>query len=133
MSLGERLREIRQSLPGKVNQTDFANMYPGVTRNQIKTYELDLVVPSDLFLSSVCDRTGYRFEWLKNGEEPKYQEDLPDSPGALAADLAAIFAQYPAISAVAQRVIPVMTPDDLAQLNALLDRIMGTKKEAPED
>ena len=126
----DRIKEIRKDYC--LTQTEFGERI-GATRSMIAVYETGRVTPDASKQLLICKTFGVNQEWLLTGEGPKHPEDFPDSPGALAADLAAIFAEYPAISAVAQRVIPVMTPDVLAQLNALLDRAMGTKKEAPED
>lgn len=130
MYIGERVKQLRNELG--LTQVEFGKRI-GTSGATISTTESGKTTPDNQTILLICKTFGVNQEWLLTGEGPKHPEDLPDSPGALSADLAAIFAQYPAINAVAQRVIPVMTPDVLAQLNALLDRVMGTKKEAPED
>lgn len=69
--LGDRIKEIRQSLG--VTQQEFANTI-GLKRNTIATYEMGKSLPSDRTISDICREFGVREEYLRNGEEPMFQE-----------------------------------------------------------
>lgn len=66
MTLGERIRKIRQAQQPKLSQTAFGES-TGVTRDQLKTYELDAVTAPDSYLRLLCLKYGVSYRWLKDG------------------------------------------------------------------
>lgn len=79
MTLGERIRAVRRSLPGKPSQEKFAEDL-GMTRGQIKQYELDIVVPTKDKLKLICSTYAISYRWLVEEvgpmEEPPSVENL---------------------------------------------------------
>lgn len=76
-TLGERIKEIRKSLPGKVSQTEFASML-SMSRDQLATYELDKVVPSPAAMQLMCTTFFISRTWLETGEGP--MSTAPETP-----------------------------------------------------
>lgn len=66
MTLGQRQRAIRLAQNPKPSQEEFGKTL-GATRTQVKTYELDIVIPSDSYLQLMAMKYGYSFIWLKEG------------------------------------------------------------------
>ncbi len=67
MTLGERIREIRQAQEPKLSQSSFGAA-TGVTRAQVATYELDTVIAPDSYLRLLSLKFGVSYAWLKKGE-----------------------------------------------------------------
>lgn len=81
-TLGERLKQIRTSLPKKTSQEAFAESLT-TTRAAYVKYEMDLVVPNEVFISHVCNVYDISPLWLKDGEGemkklPADDEELVD-------------------------------------------------------
>jgi transcriptional regulator with XRE-family HTH domain len=66
LALGERIREVRKSLPLKPSQTDFGVML-GLSRAQIKTYELNVVEAPESTIRLICREFSVDYDWLKTG------------------------------------------------------------------
>jgi transcriptional regulator with XRE-family HTH domain len=63
--MNERLKAIRASL--KLSQSKFAEeMF--VTRDVISNYEIGRVQPTDLFISTLCEKYRINEDWLRTGE-----------------------------------------------------------------
>ena len=71
MSIGERIRAVRKNLPKPTSQTEFGKIL-GLTRAQIKTYELDVVAVPESIIRLICREFGVSYEWLTDGFEPMY-------------------------------------------------------------
>lgn len=69
MTLGERIRKIRTSQDKKLSQESFAETL-GLTRAQIKTYELDTVHPGMSTLKLIAQTYNVRIEWLLEEDGP---------------------------------------------------------------
>lgn len=82
-SIGQRIKEIRTSLPGSVSQKAFAESM-GMTRSQLNSYERDDVTPSDAVIKLICMTYNINWLWLKSGEG----EMLEKSDSSLVAQLA---------------------------------------------
>jgi len=67
LTLGERVREVRKSQVPKLSQTEFA-VQLGLTRAQVKTYELDVVETPESTVRLICMKFGIAYDWLKTGE-----------------------------------------------------------------
>ena len=80
MTLGERQRAIRLAQVPKLSQTEFGEKM-GVSRTQVKTYELDIVVPPDSYLRWMATQFGYSYIWLKEGIGE--MEAIPDDAKTL--------------------------------------------------
>lgn len=107
MTLGERVRRIRTELPGKVTQTEFAEML-GVSRGEIANIEGDVLKkPSGKMplLLLICTKFNVREDWLLNEDgpmqhpEPETDTDiindlLADTDDPVAAGIKAIYKVY---------------------------------------
>lgn len=69
MTLGERIRKVRTSQNRKISQEAFADEL-GLTRAQIKTYELDTVQPGMNVLKLIAQTYNVRLDWLIDEEGP---------------------------------------------------------------
>ncbi|WP_102411367.1 helix-turn-helix domain-containing protein [Beduinella massiliensis] len=69
MTLGQRIKAIRKSLPGKITQSDFAKSL-GATREMITTYEIDKVCPPEAMIRLICRTYNISYLWLKDGTGP---------------------------------------------------------------
>lgn len=65
-TLGERLKIVRTSLPNKTSQEAFAESL-STTRAAYVKYEMDLVCPTEVFISHVCMTYDIDPIWLKDG------------------------------------------------------------------
>lgn len=65
MGIEERIKKVRKD--NGLNQADFGKSL-GVSRNVIKTYELSLVKPSEIFIDHLCVVYGINPEWIETGE-----------------------------------------------------------------
>lgn len=66
MTKGERIRAVRLAQSPKPSQEAFGEM-TGVTRAQIKTYELDAVEAPDSYLQLLALKFGVSYAWIKEG------------------------------------------------------------------
>jgi transcriptional regulator with XRE-family HTH domain len=69
--LKDRLKQVRNSLPGKITQEKFAQML-GTTRSAIATYETGVVVPKDQFLKLISKEFNINEAWLHDGKGDMY-------------------------------------------------------------
>lgn len=122
-----RIKELRKEL--KINQTEFGSKI-GATTTMISDYETGRVIPDESKQLLICKTFGVRIEWLKNGELPKYPEEVQNVPESLIPDLVGILNSYPAVLNVMQRVVRHMKPSDWERLNYLLDE--ASAKKDPE-
>lgn len=65
--IGERIKLVRTSLPGKVSQSAFAEAL-GTTRPVIANAELDRVDPSGSLIKLICTTFNVNEAWLRTGE-----------------------------------------------------------------
>lgn len=108
--MNDRIRRIRNDL--NMNQTDFGNEI-GATRAMVASYEGGKVVPDKPIRMLICQKFNVNESWLETGEGVPYKEGLiPALANALQA--------MPDVAAALERVLPRLTPHDLANLNELI-------------
>lgn len=108
----DRIRRIRKDL--NMNQTEFGNEI-GVTFAALSKYESGKVVPDKSIRLLICQKFNVNETWLETGEGVPYKEGLiPALANALQA--------MPDVAAALERVLPRLTPQDLANLNELIKR-----------
>ena len=106
----DRIRRIRKDL--NMNQTEFGNEI-GVTFAALSKYESGKVVPDKSIRLLICQKFNVNETWLETGEGVPYKEGLiPALANALQA--------MPDVAAALERVLPRLTPQDLANLNELI-------------
>lgn len=71
MNIGDRIKTIRNSLEGKVTQTDFGNRL-GVAREVITSYEIGRVIPPEPTIRLIASTFNVNYLWLKTGEGPMH-------------------------------------------------------------
>lgn len=106
----DRIRRIRKDL--NMNQTEFGHEL-GCTQAAITSYETGRVVPDRSTRLLLCSKFNVNESWLETGEGVPYKEGLiPALANALQA--------MPDVAAALERVLPRLTPQDLANLNDLI-------------
>jgi len=66
MTIGDRIRQIRLSQPGKLTQEAFG-LPLGLNRAVITSYELDKSNPPEAAIRLICHEYGVDYDWLKTG------------------------------------------------------------------
>ena len=106
----DRIRRIRKDL--NMNQTEFGAEI-GATQKMVTTYETGVVLPDKPIRMLICQKFNVNESWLETGEGVPYKEGLiPALANALQA--------MPDVAAALERVLPRLTPQDLANLNDLI-------------
>ena len=106
----DRIRRIRKDL--NMNQTEFGAEI-GATQKMVTTYETGAVLPDKSIRMLICQKFNVNESWLETGEGVPYKEGLiPALANALQA--------MPDVAAALERVLPRLTPQDLANLNELI-------------
>jgi transcriptional regulator with XRE-family HTH domain len=106
----DRIRRIRKDL--NMNQTEFGTEI-GATQKMVTTYETGVVLPDKPIRMLICQKFNVNESWLETGEGVPYKEGLiPALANALRA--------MPDVAAALERVLPRLTPQDLANLNELI-------------
>lgn len=80
MTIGERIKIVRNALDGKVTQAEFGAKL-GVAREVITSYEIGRVIPPEPTIRLICSTYGINYHWLKDGDGPMYLP--PDSDDEL--------------------------------------------------
>lgn len=108
----DRIRRVRKDL--NMNQTEFGNEI-GVTFAALSKYESGKVVPDKSIRLLICQKFNVNESWLETGEGVPYKEGLIPA-------LANALQVMPDVAAALERVLPRLTPQDLANLNELIKR-----------
>lgn len=64
--LGNRMKQLRKSLPNKMSQSDFGETL-GLTRDAVSSYEQGRVIPSEAVIKLICATYNVSALWLKDG------------------------------------------------------------------
>ena len=119
MSIGERIHELRKDLG--YTQVEFGKMVrcSGAT---ISTSESGKTTPDNQTLQLIADKCGVRYEWLVNGELPKYPPEAKD-------DIAIVTRALEGQSEAKKLLIRIIAemPDDLA--DAIIAYMDGRQKK----
>jgi len=118
--LKDRLKQVRNSLPGKVTQEKFAQML-GTTRSAIATYETGAVVPKDQFLKLISKEFKINETWLRDGNGDMYVlrdgdsiHEISERYG-LPADCQVLIERFMELSVPFQRLL-ISVADDLQDI-----------------
>lgn len=108
--MNNRLKEVRKHF--NFTQAEMGQEL-GVSRDAIATYESGRVIPDKSIRMLICQKFNVNETWLETGEGVPYKEGLiPALANALQA--------MPDVAAALERVLPRLTPQDLANLNELI-------------
>jgi phage repressor protein C with HTH and peptisase S24 domain len=86
--IGKRIRELREGLPGKVSQYDFAKRLGKTTRGAVGNWERGLGIKRENLLA-IADTFGISVEWLATGSGPQESSKGPsasETPNAFVRD-----------------------------------------------
>lgn len=113
----DRIRRIRKDL--NMNQTDFG-LELGCTQAAITSYETGRVIPDKSTRLLLCSKFNVNESWLETGEGVPYKEGLIPS-------LAQALQYMPDVAATLERILPRLTPQDLANFNEMVKHAFPEK------
>jgi DNA-binding XRE family transcriptional regulator len=113
----DRIRRIRGDL--NMNQTEFGSEL-GASRAMIASYEVGKVVPDKSIRLLICQKFNVNESWLETGEGVPYKEGLIPS-------LAQALQYMPDVAATLERILPRLTPQDLANFNEMVKHAFPDK------
>ena len=118
----DRIKQIRTQ--AGMTQEEFGKAI-GSTRGMVTTYERG-TIPTTATRMLICERFNINPTWLETGEGKPYKEGLiPELVHALR--------QMPAVQAGLERLLPLLTVEDLEHINSMVEKIINsenTKKTA---
>ena len=112
----DRIKRIRTD--AGMTQEEFGKAI-GATRGMVTTYEKG-TVPTQSTRLLICSRFNVNESWLETGEGVPYKEGLIP---ALAQALQAM----PDVAAALERILPRLTPQDLANFNEMVKHAFPEK------
>lgn len=109
----DRIKRIRKDL--NMNQTEFGEAI-GVTLAAYSKYETGKVVPDKSIRLLICSKFGVNETWLETGEGDPYSENLIPR-------LSAALMRMPSVCATLERILPLLTDEDLDRIDEIADMI----------
>lgn len=109
----ERIKNIRKD--ARLTQEEFGSML-GVSRIAVTTYETGRVIPDKSVRLLICSKFNVNESWLETGEGNPYREGLIPT-------VAHALMRMPAVCSALERILPVLTDDDLDRINEIADLI----------
>ena len=113
--MNTRISDIRKKL--NMTQIEFGNAI-GATRAMIASYESGKVSPDKTTRLLICSKFNVDENWLETGEGEPYKEGLIPN-------LAHALMRMPSVCATLERILPLLTDDDLDRI----DELAGLIKE----
>lgn len=115
--MNERIRIVRKNL--RLTQTEFGKEI-GCSQTAVAKYESGMVVPDQPIRMLICERFNVNPEWLDTGAGKPYKEGLiPELVHALR--------QMPAVQAGLERLLPLLTVEDLEHINSMVEKIINSE------
>lgn len=112
----DRIKKIRTD--AGLTQEEFGKSI-GATRGMVTTYERG-TIPTQSTRLLICQKYNVNPDWLEHGEGKPYKEGLiPELVHALR--------QMPDVQAALERLLPMLTADDLRALNDCVARFIRAK------
>lgn len=109
----ERIKMIRKNQ--NMNQTEFGEAI-GVSFTALSKYEQGKVIPDKSVRLLICSKFNVSETWLETGEGEPYKEGLiPNLTHALM--------RMPSVCATLERILPLLTDDDLDRIDELAELI----------
>lgn len=124
--MNARIKELRKA--NGLSQEAFAARI-GITKSSVSLIESGKNNPSEQTVLLICERFGVRREWLENGEEPRYSEQMPSNPEALVPTLMEVLHDQPALLSSLTKIVDRMDASDWKALNTIVEKAIGTKKD----
>ena len=113
----DRIRAIRKHFG--MNQTEFGAEI-GATQKMVTTYETGAVLPDKPIRLLICEKFNVNESWLETGEGVPYKEGLIP-------ELASALRQMPTVAAALERLLPRLTPEDLAHFDVMIQKVIDEK------
>lgn len=112
----DRIKLIRNN--AKLTQEEFGRAI-GATRGMVTTYEKG-TVPTLATRMLICEKFNVNESWLETGEGVPYKEGLIP-------ELASALRQMPTVAAALERLLPRLTPEDLAHFDEMIQKVIDEK------
>ena len=113
----DRLRLVRKDL--KLTQADMGQAL-GCSQTAYAKYESGMVIPDKPMRMLICEKFNVNPDWLETGEGVPYKEGLIPS-------LAQALQYMPDVAATLERILPRLTPQDLANFNEIIKHAFPEK------
>lgn len=113
----DRIRLIRKNM--NMTQTEFGEAI-GVSLAALSKYEIGKVIPDKSIRLLICEKFNVNESWLETGEGVPYKEGLIP-------ELASALRQMPTVAAALERLLPRLTPEDLAHFDAMIQKVIDEK------
>ena len=113
----DRIKLVRKD--ASLTQEEFGTEL-GVSRIAITTYETGRVIPDKSIRLLICEKFNENESWLETGEGVPYKEGLIP-------ELASALRQMPTVAAALERLLPRLTPEDLAHFDAMIQKVIDEK------
>lgn len=122
-SLGIRIKKIRKQ--EGLNQTEFAHKL-GSTIGALSRYEIDKVIPNDVFIKHLCKVCHVNEDWLRTGNGEMYIATTDDEHFAeLLGEL--LVSENDQIKDIITKTVD-LDDRDLMIIHQLVDRLLEDKK-----
>ena len=112
----DRIRKIRKDTG--LNQTEFGEAI-GATQRMLTTYETGAVVPDKTMRLLICEKFHVNLTWLETGEGEQYKQGINYA-------VLRLFDDMPALRDMLEAALPVMTRDDIRNLNTALAKFIDS-------
>lgn len=116
-TLKDRIRRIRKDV--NLTQAEFSEML-GASRGMIAKYETGVVIPDKSIRMLICQKFNVNEAWLETGEGDPYKEGLVPA-------LEIALNKMPAVHDALERLLPVLSDEDLETINQLVQKIINAK------
>lgn len=113
----DRIRRIRKDV--NLTQAEFSEML-GASRGMIAKYETGVVIPDKSIRMLICQKFNVNEAWLETGEGDPYKEGLVPA-------LEIALNKMPAVHDALERLLPVLSDEDLETINQLVQKIINAK------
>ena len=127
MAVGDRIKQLRKELPGKLSQEKFG-LALGTSRDVISNLEQNRVEPNEVMLRHICQTYNVSYLWLKEGIGPMYSE--PDADYVL---IDRILSGQNEFAKSVFRAFAKLGDEEWEKLRDLIENIHATYEEASNE
>lgn len=120
--MNTRIRDVRKQ--SSLSMKAFGDRI-GISSPSVARLESGENNPSEQTIRAICSEFNVNRTWLETGEGEPYKQSV------LIPELARVLSNAPALKAALERIVPLMTDEDWATLDRLLDRIAEDAKKEP--
>ena len=130
MTLGERIKYVREESTGKkLSMSDFAERV-GVTSGAVSQWEKGQRVPSNSVLINISKEFGVSREWLENEEGEIFP---PKDREAEVADVtASLMKSNEPLRLKVAKLLASLTDEQIAEARAIMEELLAQEENHPE-